>query len=80
MLMERYKVPFHVYETEWTFEQFCYLIQGIKANNEAQRAAMEEAQSGRRDYGAPSRDDAHTFNALSQYIPESARGETQYKA
>jgi hypothetical protein len=78
--MERYKVPFHVYETEWTFEQFCYLIQGIKANNEAQKAAMDDAR-GERDYHTPhSRHDAQEFDTLKQYIPDTARNEAQYKA
>ena len=76
MLMERYKVPFHVYETEWTFEQFCYLISGIKANNDAQKAAMEEARG---DTAPHSRQDAQTFDALKMYIPDSARDEAQYK-
>lgn len=75
--MERYKVPFHVYETEWTFEQFCYVIDGIKANNEAQKAAMEEARSDTRHHD---RHDAQAFDALKMYIPDSARDEAQYKA
>jgi hypothetical protein len=75
--MERYKVPFHVYETEWTFEQFCYLISGIKSNNDAQKAALEEARG---DTPNHSRHDAQAFDALKMYIPDSARDEAQYKA
>lgn len=75
--MERYKVPFHVYETEWTFEQFCYLIDGIKANNEAQKAAMDEARSDTRQHD---RHDAQAFDALKMYLPDNARNEAKYKA
>lgn len=77
MLMERYKVPFHVYETEWTFEQFCYLIDGIKANNEAQKSAMDNARSDTRQHD---RHDAQAFDALKMYIPDNARDDAQYKA